>query len=141
MGYKFYFDNVKDAGDFYSNTLDLAIGYGKVSLADLYELMGISSNWRDTKTAWSEHAILDNVHVHPSSLPGKQYYVELPEPTEKYPCKAKSRYTPANENTTTSEPLNITICMDPSKDPYTTVREVIRQANEIKDRPVFITIN
>lgn len=127
MSYKFRFNKVKDASVFYDNVRDLVIEYGHVSLADLQDLAGLNPMFKDTKIVWFGTDILRNCTIYPTI--SDDYCVEFPDP-----C---STVLPQQ----TPEPLNITILMDPAKDPYTTIREVIQQANEIKDRPVFITIN
>lgn len=155
MNYQFYFDTREDAINFYERVYELAKGYDVVSLSDLCDLKGSESCWLDNKYIWNKDSIMLDVHY--ELRPGVGYVVVFPEP-DQHPdyCTTKPKYkdfygkyrratTPHSivytKQTPTSEPLNITILMDPSKDPYTTIREVIYQANEIKDRPVFITID
>lgn len=81
--------------------------------------------FKDTKIVWFGTDILRNCRIYPTI--SDDYCVEFPDP-----C---STVAPNK----TPEPLNITI--NNANITHTTIREVIRQANEIKDRPVFITIN
>lgn len=147
MGYKFYFDNNYDRNHFTDRVCEIANMYGCVTLQDLYDLLGEKADYLDREYIWLEDTILLNICSGRDGV--GRYYVTFPEP-DQYPATTRKSYKDYYHNTTprsavkpknTPEPLNITILMDPSKDPYTTIREVIRQANEIKDRPVFITIS
>lgn len=125
MSHMFHFNKVKDASVFYDNVRDLVIEYGHVSLADLQDLAGLDSMFKDTKIVWFGTDILRNCRIYPT-LSG-DYCVDFPDP-----CNAVApKKTP--------EPLNITVNV-----PNITraqIWDIVQQANEIKDRPVFITIN
>lgn len=157
MDYQFSFDTKEDANDFYERVRNIAKDYDMVRLSDLYDLKGSESCWLDNKYIWNKDSILFDVYY--ELRPGVGYVVVFPEPDQCPDCcttkpKYKDFYSKYRRATTphsivytkkpniaTPEPLNITILMDPAKDPYATIREVIQQANEIKDRLVFITIN
>lgn len=148
MGYKFYFDNRDDAEYFIDRAQEIAKNYGNVNLADLNDLAGIESTYLDRQVIWTCNTIFfDTLYVY---LADKHvYYVQMPEPDQRPAsnkvsykhCECRTTWRNTGKSKKTPEPFNITILMDPSKDPYTTIREVIQQANEIKDRPVFITID
>lgn len=152
MGYKFYFDTREDAKYFIDRAQEIAKNYGTVSLGDLNDLAGIETTYLDRQVIWTYSTIFfDTSYVY--SADKYRYCVQMPEP-DQYPAPTRKSYKDYYRTTTphsivytkkpliaTPEPFNITILMDPSKDPYTTIREVIQQANEIKDRPVFITID
>lgn len=148
--YKFYFYTEDDAVYFKNRALEIAKDYEAINLTDLLELVGTQAEYQDNKVIWSKESIQHDI-IYALDRNCRMWFVEFPEP-DYYGGRSKESYyywrqgmTPRTtvkpKETTTPEPFNITIIMDPSKDPYTTIREVIRQANEIKDRPVFITIN
>lgn len=151
MNYEFYFDTHQEATQFICRAQDIAKEYDKVSLADLCDLAGENKyDWWATAVYWVYTTIIFDMHyVYVSDK--HTYRITMPIPDETPTCDKVSynhcecrttwRNTYKAKKTPTPEPLNITILMDPAKDPYTTIREVIQQANEIKDRPVFITIN
>lgn len=154
MDYQFYFDTREDAINFYERVYEIAKDYNMVRLSDLYDLKGSESCWLDNKYIWDKDSIMFDVHYELG--PGVGYVVVFPEPDQSPDHCAKIKYedfyskyhraaTPNSitytKETPTPEPLNITIYMDNIKNPWFTVREAIRQANEIKDRPVFITID
>lgn len=147
MGYKFYFDNNYDSNHFTDQVCEIAKMYGCVTLQDLHDLLGEEASYLDSKYIWLEDTIIRNVCSGRDGV--GRYYVTFPEPDQS-PAPTRKSYKDYYRTTTphsivytkkAPEPFNITILMDPGKDPYTTIREVIRQANEIKDRPVFITIS
>lgn len=147
MDYKFYFDNTEDAEYFCNRVSEIAKDYDTVRLSDLYDLVGEPCNYLASKVIWTKDSIVLNIH-YDCDIIGR-YYVKFPEPDQYLASTRKSykdyyhatspRSTVKPKNT--PEPLNITLTIDPSKDSYITIREVIQQANEIKGRPVFITIN
>lgn len=148
MEYSFCFNTREDAMNFYDRAYDIATDYGTVRLSDLRDLKGTSSDYLDNKIIWRRDSFLSGVRY---ELHGDVWCVVFSEP-DQYPasdkvtykhceCRTTWRNTGKSKKTPTPEPFNITVNMDPSKDPNTTIREVIQQANEIKDRPVFITIN
>lgn len=138
MGYKFYFDTIEDANIFSYRVQEIANDYGMVCLADLYDLVGQPTCWKDNKIRWYGNVIQHTTLAFPTPVTDS-YCVEFPTPIDE---NSRNPLSTINHNQTpTPKPLNISILMDSIKDPHTTIREVIRQANEIKDRPVFITIN
>lgn len=138
MNYEFYFNTHEDAMYFIDRAQEIAKDYGKVSLADLCVLAGDNKyDWWAANVYWTYNmTVFDMNYVYVADK--GTYRITMPVPKDYYHNSTpRSTVKPKN----TPEPLNITILMDPSKDPYTTIREVIQQANEIKDRPVFITIS
>lgn len=125
MSYKFHFNKAKDASVFYDNVRDFVIEYDYISLADLRDLAGLGSTFKDDKIVWFGTDILRNCRIYPTI--SDDYRVEFPDPCSTVAPKK------------TPEPLNITVNM-----PNITraqIWDIVQQANEIKDRPVFITIN
>lgn len=165
MDYKFYFNNAKDSKYFYERAYEIAKKYGTVRLSDLCDLIGVPCNYLANEVIWTEDSVSD-AQYNFDDCSMDEYCMRFPEP-DQYPAQMRgpykfyshpdSRSNPAGKRNQrqsgfhfprstvvpkkTPESLNITIIMDPSKDPYSTIREVIQQANEIKERPVFITIS
>lgn len=147
MNYDFYFKNDKEASLFVERAREIASEYGRVTLSDLYDLSGRPSFYAHNSVSWSVYSVKNNVYVkYNSDL--KCYIVTFPEPyfIKVNNNKAETSITPKSyvvkkESETSSEPLNITICMDLLEDPLETVHQILNMANEIKDRPVFITIS
>lgn len=147
MAYTFWFGTRKDASYFYERACEIATEYGMVRLSDLYDLKGEPSGYLANKVLWNRDSVVFDVRYELYVDGG--YCVVFPEP-DLHPdsnkvsykhCKCRTTWRNTGKSKKTPEPFNITVNMDPSKDPNTTIREVIRQANEIKDRQVFITIN
>lgn len=138
MNYNFYFRNDKEASLFVERAREIANEYGRVTLSDLYDLSGHSSFYVHNKISWSVYSVKNNVYVkYNSDL--KCYIVSFPEPFFEE-NKPKSHIA-KKELVNSSEPINVTINMDLLEDPLETVHQILDMANEIKDRPVFITIS
>ena len=150
----FTFGTAKDANHFVNYVYKILGRFESVTLADLYDYAYHEPyDFTANRVVWTDETLNSKEGaIYPMYDSYKDWwFVKFPEP-DQYPASSKVSYkdyrratTPHSivytKQTPTPEPLNITILMDPGKDPYTTIREVIRQANEIKDRPVFITIN
>ena len=147
MNYDFYFKYEKEASLFVERAREIAKEYGRVTLSDLYDLSGVQNCYAHSKISWSVYSIKNNVYVkYDSDL--ECYIVSFPEPyfnkvnNNKVETTATSKsYVAKKESETSSEPLNITICMDLLENPLEVVHEVFDMTNKIKDRPVFITIS
>ena len=147
MNYIFYFKNDKEASLFVERAHEIASKYGRVTISDLYDLSGRQSFYANNSISWSVYSVSNNVYIeYNSDL--KCYIVTFPEPyfnkvdnnkTETF-ITHKS-YVTKKQSETSSEPINITICMDLLEDPLKTVHQILDMANEIKDRPIFITIS
>ena len=138
MNYIFYFKNDKEASLFIEQAREIAKEYGMVTLSDLYDLIGIKSDYLCNKISWSIHSINYNLHVeYNSDL--KCYMVSFPKPFFEE-NKSKS-YINKKKMVSSSEPINVTINMDLLEDPFEVIHQIFGMANKIKDRPVFITIS
>lgn len=148
MDYNFYFENEKEALCFIDRALEIAKEYERVTLSDLYDLNGIHSDYRCNKIGWSVRSISNKVYADFNS-DLECYVVSFPQPVfnENKHNKGDSfvatkSYVTKKELVNSSEPINITIsCMDLLSDPLEAIREVFDMANQIKNRPVFITIS
>lgn len=137
--WKWYFQTVEGADKFYRAAAEIARNHNYVTLEDLYDLSddyvyGIPCGdtlLKSRSIRWDFDSIdprkLSNfVSIGPAFNRVDGYYVTFYEIDP-----------PANE--LTPEPINVTINM-----PNVTraiIVDLIREVNEIKDRPVFITIN
>ena len=147
MNYDFYFKHEKEASLFVEQAREIAKEYGRVALSDLYDLSGCSSCYAHSKISWSIYSITNHVYVkYDSDL--ECYIVSFPEPyvNKVDNNKVETTTTPKSyvvkkKSEISSEPLNITICMDLLEDPFEVVHEIFDMANKVKDRPVFITIS
>lgn len=147
MNYDFYFKYEKEASLFVEQASEIAKEYGRVTLSDLYDLSGGPSCYAHYEISWSVYSIKNNVYVkYNSDL--KCYIVTFPEPyfnkvdhNKVETTTTPKSYVTKKESETSSKPLNITICMDLLEDPLETVHQILDMANEIKDRPIFITIS
>lgn len=138
MNYNFYFKNNKEASLFIERAREIAKEYGMVTLSDLYELIGIKSDYLCNKISWSIHSINYNLYIeYNSDL--KCYMVSFPKPFFEE-NKSKS-YINKKKMVSSSEPINITINMDLLEDPFEVIHQIFDIANKIKDRPIFITIS
>lgn len=139
----FTFAKISDAQNFIDYVYQILADYKCVTLADLYDYAYYGDrNYLENKVVWTEETLTSvGNKIRPRYDSYKDWwYVRFPEPDQYPACEPTYHNT---KETPTPEPLNITIITDadPLKDSYTTIREVIQQANEIKDRPIFITIN
>lgn len=91
MSYKFHFNKAKDASVFYDNVRDLVIEYGHVNLADLQDLAGLDSTFKDTKIVWFGTDILRNCRIYPAI--SDNYCVEFPDPCS-HCCPQENSRTP-----------------------------------------------
>ena len=147
MNYDFYFKYEKEASLFVEQAREIAKEYGRVTLSDLYDLSGGPSCYEHSKISWSVYSIKNNVYVkYDSDL--ECYIVSFPEPyfNKVDNNKVETTMTPKSyivkkKSETSSEPINITICMDSLEDPFEVVHEIFDMTNKIKDRPIFITIS
>ena len=143
MNYKFYFKDIYDAEYFYNRVVEMAKNYDKVRLSDLYDLTGKGrTNYLTSKYIWTKDTILFDV-IREFDIELSRYYVEFPEP-DHYPDVAS--VTPRSsvftkETSQTAEPINITILTENIENVNEIINKVIERANQIKDRPVFITIS
>ena len=143
MNYKFYFKDSYDAEYFYNRVVEMAKNYGKVRLSDLYDLTGKGRiNYLTSKYIWTKDTILFDVILE-FDIELSRYYVEFPEP-DHYPDVAS--VTPhssvcARKTSQSAEPINITILTENIENANEIINKVIERANQIKDRPVFITIS
>lgn len=135
QSWKWFFETVRDAKIFYDSAAEIACKYDYVTLEDLYDLYGWASasplellakrsiKW-DFKSI-DPHNVSDYVSIIPAFDHPTGYYVVF------YECESC-------EGQATPEPINVTINI-----PNLTrgiIVDLMQQANEIKDRPVFITI-
>lgn len=137
----FIFGYRHQANDYIKDVYRFLKKFDTITLADLYNLRKIDYTGTDevSRVIWTKETLLQKGALYPIYDSYKDlWYVKFPEPDQYPACETTYHIT---NQTPTPEPFNITILMDPTKDPYTTIREVIQQANKIKDRPVFITIN
>ena len=147
MNYDFYFKYEKEASLFVERAREIAKEYGSATLSDLYDLRGGPSCYANSKISWSVYSIKNNVYVkYNNDL--ECYIVSFPEPyfNKVDNKKGETTTTPKSyvvkkKSETSSEPLNITICMDLLEDPFEVVHEIFDMTNKIKDRPAFITIS
>ena len=140
MNYKFYFKNIEDADYFQDRVIELAKEYGKVRLSDIYDLTGETYNNLSKEYFWRKDTILFDVY---GAFDGYAYYVEFPEPDHYPDIKSVApRSSVCYKKTSQSaEPLNITILTNDIKNIDEVINKVIERANQIKDRPIFITIS
>ena len=138
MNYNFYFKNDKEASLFIERAREIAKEYGMVTLSDLYELIGIKSDYLCNKIRWSIYSINYNLYIeYNSDL--KCYMVSFPKPFFEE-NKSKS-YINKKKMVSSSEPINVTINMDLLEDPFEVIHQIFDMTNKIKDRPVFISIS
>ena len=147
MNYDFHFKYEKEASLFVEQAREIAKEYGRVTLSDLYDLSGGPSCYAHNQISWSVYSIKNNVYVkYNNDL--ECYIVSFPEPYFNKVDNNKTKtfithksYVTKKQSETSSEPINITICMDLLEDPLKTVHQILDMANKIKDRQVFITIS
>ena len=142
MKYKFYFKNFADANYFYNDVYELVKEYGKVCLSDIYELTGETYNILSKEYFWRKDKILFDVNIEFDAI-NHDYYVEFPEP-DHYPDVASvtPRSSACTKKTSqTAEPININILTENIENANEIINKVIERANQIKDRPVFVTIS
>lgn len=142
MNYKFYFKNFANANYFYNSVYELAKKYGKVCLSDIYDLTGEQYNNLSKEYFWRKDKILFDVNIE-FDANNYGYYVEFPEP-DHYPDVAS--VTPrssvcAKKISKSAEPININILTENIENANEIINKVIERANQIKDRPVFVTIS
>lgn len=143
MNYKFYFKNIVDADEFQNRVVDIANKYGEVTLSDLYDLTEERlANYLANKYVWDKDTILHDVYL-VYDANNHAYCVEFPEP-DHYPNikSVTPRSSVCDKKTSqSSEPLNITILTNDIENIDEVINKVIERANQIKDRPVFVTIS
>ena len=66
-------DNRGEAEDVLSRMDELVATYGLVSVADFYDLVGITGNWTDNKYGWTDIRSANVVHVR------EGYIIKLPK--------------------------------------------------------------
>ena len=142
MKYKFYFKNFADANCFYNDVHELAKEYGKVYLSDIYDLTGKTYSILSKECFWRKDKILFDVNIEFDSN-NYSYYVEFPEPDHYPDIKSVTpRSSVCTKKTSqTSEPININILTENIENANEIINKVIERANQIKDRPVFVTIS
>lgn len=141
--YRFVFKTGKEAKQFIDHIKECINLYGQITLTDLEDLAGICTDFytqfKHRKTVWrrSELCSVEMMTI------GEGFEVEMPEPgiTEegKIPIDFKNAH--AVNNAKSPEPITITINASEIGERrfFEVYHEVIKAANEIKDR--FVTIN
>lgn len=119
--------------------------YDGITLADLHTLLDPTYiyNSLEGQVFWSKDTLTaeegEKCPIWPQYDSYKDWwYVKFPEPDQYPACEPTYHNT---KETPTPEPLNITINMDTTNITHATIQKVLTEANKIKDRPVFITIN
>lgn len=138
----FAFSKVSEAQKFINYVEQILSDYHHVTLADLYDYAYHEPyDYTAHKVVWTDEALKSKEGaICPRYDSYKDWwYVKFPEP-DQYPAyETKYHNFIKPKQTPTPEPLNITINM-----PNITraqIWDIIKQANEIKERPVFVTIN
>ncbi len=127
----------KDASDILSQMIRIAHDYGVASVADLRDLLGFITDYKDTKRIWTEHAIRDAAVF--SEPMYDTWVIRLPVPASLISSEKKITHHVVCESNPSPEPLNITIDTDSADE--NTLSEVFEHVRTIKDRPIFISIN
>lgn len=147
MNYNFYFKDEKDTLYFVHRALEIAKQYGRVTLSDLYDLNGAQGFYAYNKIGWTASSISNEVYTNFNSYL-KCYVVLFPKPdfnkvdyNKGETFTTPKSYVIKRESETSSEPLNITICMDLFESHLDVAHQIFNMTNKIKDRPVFITIS
>lgn len=134
--WKWYFQTVKDAKIFYESAADIARKYDYVTLEDLYDLSNDYPWGIPCDTLLERRGIQwDFESIDPHRL--SNYVSISPACSDGYCVTFYEIEPPVTEDT--PEPINVTINV-----PNLTrgiIVDLMQQANEIKDRAVFITIN
>lgn len=135
----FTFATFSEAQEFVNYVCLILAKYERITLADLYDYAyRADRNYLENKVVWLKETLLSPENMIRPRYDELKYwwYVKFPEP-DQYPASAWCN-TCNCKQTPTPEPLNITI--DLTNITRAQVSDLIQQANEIKDRPVFITI-
>jgi len=74
---EFLFKSKEEASKIIDEALELINNYGQISVADLYELVGVPSNFQDNNYGWKS---IKNVKIKSSSIyNGGTYILEFPK--------------------------------------------------------------
>lgn len=146
----FTFSKVSEAQKFINYVNRILSNYQRVTLADLYDYAyNASYDYKANQVVWLEETLTSRENtICPVYDSYKNWWcVKFPEP-DQYPACEPTYHNYAHHDgvkpkqTPTPEPFNITINIpDITRTTVWYITDIIKQANEIKDRPVFITIN
>lgn len=73
------FGTLGEAEDVLSCVLDIFKDYGSVSVADLYDLCGVPSNYKDNKIGWKDSYSVSKMYILRTKY---GYQLKLPKPVE-----------------------------------------------------------
>lgn len=137
---KYYFNTRGEAEEALDQIKRIANTYTYVSVADVADICGLSSSYKDNKLGWFESTLSDVYVTRCSDC----YCITLPRPIPSgtdYPPKVTYReYSAAKKPTITPEPLCITIHTKDVDDIDATLAETFKYIYTIKDRMVNLTI-
>lgn len=138
---RFVFTCEAEAKTVYNHALSIANEYGRVTLADINELIGNHPCYNDTKIYWTPVLLATAVKVAPGALCGwyihcLDYLVDDSITHREEPCdETKDNYEDCEPH---AVHINIaTIDMD---DPYCILGSVFKYVQEFHDRDVFINV-
>lgn len=147
MDYTFHFKTEKDAFNFIEMAFEIAKEYGDVTLSDVYDLIGLNSDYGDSFVGWTMSSINNKVYVSFNRI-FKEYVVTFPDPDVDKSNTNKNKtygitksHIVKKESVASPEPLNICVNTEEMKDSCKMLSGVLEMVKQIKDRPVFITIS
>lgn len=147
MDYTFHFKTEKDAFNFIEMAFEIAKEYGDVTLSDVYDLIGLNSDYGDNFVGWTMPSINNKVYVSFNRI-FKEYVVTFPDPDVDKSNTNKNKtygitksHIVKKESVASPEPLNICVNTEEMKDSCKMLSGVLEMVKQIKDRPVFITIS
>lgn len=135
--WKWYFKTYGDAKTFYTSAAEIARKYTYVTLEDLYDLAGDSDSVSPLELLERRSVEWDFESINPAVVSSYVILAPASNSPSGYYVTFYEIERPATE--VASEPINVTINI-----PNVTraiIVDLMREANSIKDRPVFITIN
>lgn len=135
---RFIFTCEREARRIHEQAYTIAATYGRVTLADIYDLIGDIPSYGDTKIYWTTTRFITDVKVHTNA--DDEWVMHISDYLSDETCDDTEDAADAEDNTDDTHPVYINVTTSDMDDPDCILCSVFKHAREFCDRDVFINV-
>lgn len=135
---RFIFRCEAEAREVYRQARTLAVVYGRVTLADINEIIGNRVHYNDTKIYWTAARFDTDVKVYPKENGEWEMYIFDHLIDES--CDDTEEAEETEDNVDDTCPVYINVTTSDMDDPDCILGSVFKHTREFRDRDVFINV-
>ena len=135
---RFIFKCEGEARRAYEQAYTIAATYGRVTLADICDLIGTIPSYGDTKIYWTTTRFIADVTVHTNA--DDEWVIHISDYLSDETCDDTEETEDTEDNADDTHPVYINVTTSDMDDPDCILCSVFKHARELRDRDVFINV-